>query len=97
LVDGRILELDDVLKNAEIIKRGEPDGRVHLGNTVVIQMTGDVHETYLIVGSAEADPSEGLISNESPLGKALLDHAVGDDVTVATPNGEMHFRIVAVT
>ena len=96
-IDGRMLELDEILRNAEIIKPGEPDGLVHLGNTVVIQMIGDIPETYTIVGSAEADPGEGLISNESPMGKALLDHAVGDDVTVATPSGEMSFRIVAVT
>jgi transcription elongation factor GreA len=96
-INGRIYELDDILRHAELIKRGEPDGRVHLGNTVVIQMNGDVPETYTIVGSAEADPDDGLISNESPMGKALLDHAVGDDVTVTAPDGEMCFRIIAVT
>lgn len=96
-VDGRIRELDEILRHAELIKRGEPDGRVHLGNTIVIQMNGDVPETYTIVGSAEADPSKGLISNESPMGLALLEHAVGDDVTVAAPDGEMRLRIIAVT
>ena len=96
-VESRIRELKNILNNAELIKRGEPDGKVHLGNTVVIQLAGDVPESYTIVGSAEADPSEGLISNESPMGKALLDHAVGDDVTVCAPDGETYFRILAVT
>lgn len=97
LVESRIRELTDILGCAELIKRGEPDGKVHMGNTVVIQMNGDVPETYTIVGSTEADPSDSLISNESPLGKALLDHAVGDDVSVNAPDGEMRFRIIAVT
>jgi transcription elongation factor GreA len=96
-IDGRIQELEMILKNAELIQRGKPDGRVHLGNTVVIQVDGDVPETYTIVGSAEADPSEGLISNQSPIGRAMLDHAVGDDVVVSTPEGEMRFRILGVT
>ena len=96
-LENRMAELRNILANAELIKRGELDGRVHLGNTVVIQMNGDIPETYTIVGSAEADPSEGLISNESPMGKALLDHAVGDDVAVAAPDGEIRFRIIAVT
>lgn len=60
-------------------------------------MEGAIPETYTIVGSAEANPGEGRISNLSPLGKALPDHAVGDDVTVITPDGEMRFRIIAVT
>jgi len=97
LVESRIRELKNILSNAELIKRGEPDGTVHLGNTVVIQIAGDIPETYTIVGSTEADPSEGMISNESPLGKALLSHAVGDDVTVSAPDGETYFRIIAVT
>lgn len=96
-IESRIRELASIINNAEIIKRGEPDGKVHLGNTVVVQMDGDGPETYTIVGSAEADPGDGLISNESPMGRALLDHAVGDDVVVAAPDGEMRFRIIAVT
>ena len=97
IIENRVLELTDILNHGELIKRGEPDRKVHLGNTVIIQMNGDAPETYTIVGSTEADPNEGMISNESPLGSALLDHAVGDDVTVNASDGVMQFRIIAVT
>lgn len=96
-IQNQIFELEEILKNAEIIQRGEEDGKVHLGNTVAIQTDGEPPETYTIVGRAEADPCEGFISNESPLGKALLDHAVGDEVAVSAPDGLIRFRIIAVT
>ena len=96
-LDGRILEIEDILRHAEIIDRGADDGKVHLGNTVVVQC-GDVPvETYTITGSAEADPSQGFISNVSPLGRALLEHGVGDVVLVTSPDGTLQFRILAVT
>ena len=96
-LDNRILELHDILRHAELIQRGESDGKVHLGNTVAIQADGEPLESYTIVGRAEANPCEGCISNESPLGRALLEHAVGDDIVISAPDGEMQFRIVAVT
>lgn len=98
LVDGRIAELDHMLRFAEIIQPGEPDGKIHLGNTVVVQEPDEPPETYTIVGSAEANPDEGLISNLSPLGRALLNHQIGDIVMVQTPSDNvLHFRILAVT
>jgi transcription elongation factor GreA len=97
LLQNRILDLQEMLRNAEIIQLGEADGKVHLGNTVALQTNGEPLESYTIVGRAEANPCEGCISNESPLGRALLDHVVGDDVTVTTPLGELQFRIIAVT
>lgn len=96
-VESRIRELANILEHAQLIERGEPDGKVHMGNTVVVQVNGEMPETYTIVGSAETDPSDGYISYESPLGSALLDHEVGDDVTIMTPVGQLCFRIVAVT
>ncbi|MDX1417230.1 MAG: GreA/GreB family elongation factor [Candidatus Promineifilaceae bacterium] len=97
-VQERINELEDVLRHAEIITCGQPDGKVHLGNTVIIQSGEDPVESYTIVGRVEADPSAGYISNECPLGAALLEHAIGEDVTVATPDGEIvAYRILAVT
>ena len=96
-VESRIRELANILDHAQLIERGEPDGKIHIGNTVVVQVNGDMPETYTIVGSAETDPSDGYISYESPLGSSLLDHAVGDDVTVQTPEGELCFRVIAVT
>ena len=95
-IEGRIHELEEILKNAELIERGEPDGRVHLGNTVVIQMNGDIPETYTIVGSAEANPGDGRISNESPLGKALMGHKVGDKVAFGTPGGPVEMEILGI-
>lgn len=96
-LDERIFELQDILRYAELISIGEPDGRVHLGNTVAVQMEGEPMETYTIVGRAEADPSAGFISNESPLGRALIDKSIGDEGFVLTPEGEMRFKILAVT
>ena len=98
LVDGRIAELDHMLRFAEIIQLGEPDGKIHLGNTVVVQEPDAPPETYTIVGSAEANPDEGLISNQSPLGRSLLNHQIGDTVLVQTPgDGVLEFRILAVS
>jgi transcription elongation factor GreA len=68
-----------------------------LGSTVIIQENGGVPESYTIVGSREANPEEGLISNRSPLGRTLLNHRVGEDVTADTPDGKLTFRIIAVT
>ena len=96
LVDGRIRELDYILRNAELIQPGEVDGIIHLGSTVVVQEEGADLETYTLVGPAEADPCQGSISNRSPLGCALLDHTIGDDVEIETPDGPMRFRIIAV-
>ena len=98
LVDGRIAELDHMLRFAEIIQLGEPDGKIHLGNTVIVQEPDAIPETYTIVGLAEANPDEGLISNQSPLGRALLNHQIGDTVLVQTPHdGVLEFRILAVS
>jgi transcription elongation factor GreA len=96
-MNRRIRTLEDILRGARLIEHAERDGKVHLGNTVVVQTNGDGPETYTLVGSAEAEPGEGFISNESPLGQALLDQAIGNDVTVMTPDGELHFHILAVT
>jgi transcription elongation factor GreA len=96
LLEERIIELEEILRHAELIACGEPDGKVHLGNTVAIQSNGGPVESYTIVGRAEADPSAGYISNESPLGRALLEQAIGDDISVKTPDGELDFKILAV-
>jgi transcription elongation factor GreA len=95
-IEGRILEIEHMLAQAVIIKPGEPTGVVDIGNTVVVKQNGEKRETYTIVGVAEADPKRGLISNESPLGRALLGHQVGDDVEVNAPAGVLRFRIVKI-
>lgn len=88
-VEGRILEIERILANAQIVHEGDGRGTatVHVGSRVTIEEDGYAPEKYRIVGSAEAAPLEGLISNESPVGKALLGKAVGDEVEVKTPAG----------
>lgn len=95
-VEGRILELEDMLSRAKLIESGKADGHVRIGSTVTIKEGRSKEETYTIVGAAEANPKEGLISNESPLGQALLDKAVGDEVEVKAPSGVLRFKIIKV-
>ena len=94
-IGGRIQELEHMLAAAQVIKPDEDDNTVNLGDTAVIQANGDLEE-YTIVGVAEAAPAEGLISNESPLGRALLNHQVGEQVLVEAPGGSFRVRIVAI-
>ena len=95
-VDLRIQELEDMLANAKLIEQDQDLTTVNIGDTVVIQDEDGNLETYRIVGVAESNPSDGLISNESPLGVALLKHKVGETVVVSAPDGELKFKIVAV-
>ena len=96
-LEGRIQELEHVLKIAKLIDEPHSRDRVQMGSTVTVCENGDnVVETFRIVGSAEASPASGLISNESPLGKALLNKVVGDEITVQTPGGVLHFKIMAI-
>ncbi len=97
-VEGRIRELKVKIHNAQIIDDTQtPDDLVALGRSVVVRENGyDDEEIYTIVGSTETDPSNGRISNESPIGKALIGHTAGDVVRVAAPAGEIEFRIVRV-
>jgi transcription elongation factor GreA len=97
-VEGRILELEAILANAVVIENKGPANEVRLGSrvTIVDLETGD-KEQYLIVGSAEADPLNGRISHESPVGRALLGHKVNDVVTVQAPQGVMKFKITHIS
>ena len=97
-VEGRILELQEKLRNAEIIPtERENTGVVTLGSKVKIREHGaSTEEEYLVVGSEEADPRSGRISNESPLGRALLGKRVGDRAVVQAPDGDIVFDIVEI-
>jgi len=96
-LEGRIQELKYILRNAVIIENnGNHSGVVDLGTTVTIQEEDYPPEIYYIVGSKEADPANGRISNESPIGKALMGKRVGDVVPVETPGGVIHFRITKI-
>jgi transcription elongation factor GreA len=95
-LDGRIQELQHMIDHAQIIEPGNEDNIVNIGETVTIQTDDGETECFTIVGVAEADPTQGFISNESPLGHALLGRKVGDEVLVKAPVGEIHYRILAV-
>src|SRR5512133_2841151 len=96
-LEGRILELEYLLHNAVIIE--ETTGKrdvVEVGVRVTIQEEDFEPETYHLVGAKEADPRNGKISNESPIGKALMDHKVGDVVEAETPGGKIKFKILKI-
>ncbi|HOM67188.1 MAG: Transcription elongation factor GreA [Chloroflexi bacterium ADurb.Bin120] len=95
-VEGRIKELEILLASAYLIDESTQSETVQVGSKVTIQEEGLDPEEYMIVGAAEADPRLGRISNESPLGKALLNHKVGDRVKVEAPRGEFEIEILSV-
>ena len=97
-VEGRITTLENMIRNAKIIEdTGENTNTVILGKSVTfIELPDGEEETYTIVGSAEADPFEGKISNDSPIAKSLIGKQVDDEVTVQTPGGEMYVRITSI-
>ena len=96
-VEGRIKELELLLANAFIIDDEQSlEGVVSVGSTVTLQFENeDEHETYMIVGAAEANPNENRISNESPIGHSLIGKHVGDKVKVETPGGAFYVEIIA--
>ncbi len=96
-VEGRIMTIEQMLKNAVIIDETRASDVVGIGSYVtVVERGDDEDEVYQIVGSAEADPSRGRISNESPVGRALLGKHVGEDVTVKIPDGVRHLTVTEI-
>ncbi|GAA0483077.1 transcription elongation factor GreA [Salinibacillus aidingensis] len=97
-VESRIAQLEKMIRNAVIIENDtENQNVVQLGKSVTFQELPDGdEETYTIVGSAESDPFEGKISNDSPMAKSLLGREVGEEVPVATPAGEINVKIIKV-
>lgn len=94
IVESRISEIEDILLNADIIKAGKKSS-VGLGSTVELKVAGKTM-TYTVVGPVEADPIEGKISNESPIGAAIFGKKVGENATVTTPKGETTYEIAAI-
>ncbi|MCX6034239.1 MAG: transcription elongation factor GreA [Chloroflexi bacterium] len=98
-VEGRIQELEMILASARVIdekvKKDKGD-LVQVGSMVTIKEDGSSSEKYSIVGAAEANPREGKISNESPIGKAILNHRTGDEVNIEAPGGTYKVKIVKV-
>jgi len=96
-VEGRILTLENIVNKATVIESPALPGVVEVGDKILIQNQDGKIEQFTIVGSTEANPVEGKISNESPVGKALLGKKIGDEIEVATPAGIIRLLIMDVT
>ena len=94
-LEGRIQEIEAVLRSAVIVEKTKSDV-VTVGSTVTVQEDTFDPETYYVVGAKEADPRNGKISNESPIGRALMEHKVGDVVEAETPGGKIRFKILKI-
>lgn len=97
-LEARIHELEETLRNSVIIKKASGNSTVRIGGRVGVTRPGEGLgvSMFTIVGSSEAKPAEGFISNESPLGRALLGKKVGDTITVATPKGTSAYQVVRI-
>lgn len=95
-LEQKINKLQNILRNAEIIKKSQNNDKVRVGSKVKIKR-GKTEKEYTIVGSQESDPAEGLISNESPIGEALLGARLGEEVKVKTPKGNKNYEIVKIS
>jgi len=95
---SRIAEIEDILAHATIIEEHDDDDTVGMSTRVTVRdLEFDEEETYEIVGSQEASPLQGRVSDDSPFGRAVIGHRVGDEFTVEAPVGQIHYRIVAVS
>jgi len=95
-VELRISELEHILKNVDIIKKPKNDGNVQLGSSVKLEGGGQAKE-FQVVGTVEADPLNGKISDESPIGKVLLGKKVGEEVEIKTPADTTTYKIVSIS
>ena len=93
--ENRIAELEKLLKNAVVIESSSEEDIVRVGSTIEVKSNNDT-EIFNIVGSAEAKPQEGKISNESPLGRAFLGRRIGDEIEIKTPNGITKYKIIKI-
>lgn len=96
MMEARVKELEAIIKNHVLIEERVEKSVVGMGSTVRFSEDGEDEEAYRIVGPAEADPKAGRVSYESALGKALIGHRVGDEVSVKTPGGAYTVRITAI-
>lgn len=96
-VEGRIQALERILANAIVVEDAGPTGYVRIGSHVTVTDSEGTEEVYTIVGSAEADPETGKVSNESPIGRALIGKAVGESVSVIAPGGSFELTIKSIT
>lgn len=94
-VEGRITELEEVIKNAQVIEKNGDNSVVHVGSKVTVHIEGD-EETFHLVGAHEANPLENKISHESPLGAALMGKKIGDTFEVEAPVGKLTYKITKI-
>ncbi|MDH4358759.1 MAG: transcription elongation factor GreA [Candidatus Berkelbacteria bacterium] len=94
-IEGRIQEIEYILKYAQIVENGKSRGVVALGSKVTVSLGGD-KVGYELVGSTEADPSSGKISSESPIGSAILGKKVGEMVVAKTPSGSLKVKVLKI-
>jgi transcription elongation factor GreA len=96
-LEGRIQELEHLLRNATIVEESSlPRDVVAVGTRVTVQEPGAEPELFHLVGAKEADPRSGKISHESPIGRALMDHRIGDEVEAETPGGKIRLKILKI-
>jgi transcription elongation factor GreA len=95
--ETRISELEHILKNMSVIKKPKSGDKVAQGSTVSMKEAGGKEKTFTIVGTVEADPLEGKISDESPIGKALIGKKVGDDVEITTPADTTTYKLISIS
>lgn len=95
-VESRISEVDYILKNVEVIGAPKAGGKVQLGSKVTLENSGKTKQ-FQVVGTVEADPLEGKISDESPIGQALLGKKVGEEVEIVTPADTSTFTVTAIS
>lgn len=96
-VEGRVQELEDLLQSVQVVQEGQPStGRVRVGSRVTVRDPKGKTLQFLIVGSAEADPSQQKISNTSPVGMALMGKKTGEEANAQTPTGVLKFKVVKV-
>lgn len=96
-LERKIAELEELLKISSIIKKSDGNNvHIRVGSNVSVKKNGSEKIKYVIVGSSEASPADGLISNESPVGKSLLGKKIGDKVSVKTPSGEVSYEVLTI-
>jgi transcription elongation factor GreA len=95
-LEGRILELETLLRDAIVVDNSEPCDQVRIGCTVTVIIDDREERVFHLVGMKEADPRQGKISHESPIGKALLESRVGDKVTAETPAGKIQLKVLEI-
>jgi transcription elongation factor GreA len=95
--ENRISEIEHILQNVEVIKKPKGDSKVRLGSEVKLKSADGKSKAYSVVGTVEADPSEGKISDESPIGQALLGKKVGENVEIVTPVETTSYKVVSIS